>query len=92
MFEMCQKGAAAGPSGMTPDHLKLVLENHRDSDLFHRSGVGEGCCGRLTARQKPNGGIRDIVAGHLGRRLVARMVANSWGLQLSVPLPHSSAR
>ena len=31
-----RRGAAAGPSGMTSDHLFPVLENEGDSDLFVR--------------------------------------------------------
>ena len=47
-----RKGAAAGPSGMTADHLRPVLENPRDTHLlFIRLG-------RLTALQKSSGGGR----------------------------------
>ena len=90
-LKCARRGAAAGPSGMTADHLKPVLENHRDSDLFHnisqlmvRAVVPSEIfsalrIGRLTALQKPNGGIRGIVAGDLLRRLVARTVAQQLG-------------
>ena len=73
------------------DHLKVVLENHRDSDLFHnicwllvRAAVPSEIfsvlhIGRLTALQKANGGIRGIVAGDLLRRLVARTMAQQLG-------------
>ena len=73
-LKCARRGAAAGPSGMTADHLKVVLENHRDSDLFHnicqllvRAAVPREIfsairIGRLTALQKANGGIRGIVA------------------------------
>ena len=84
---------------MTADHLKVVLENHRDSDLFHnicqllvRAAVPREIfsairIGRLIALQKANGGIRGIVAGDLLRRLVAQTMAQQLGPQLSVPLP-----
>ena len=103
-LKCARRGAAAGPSGMTADHLKVVLENHRDSDLFHnicqllvRAAVPREIfsairIGRLIALQKANGGIRGIVAGDLLRRLVARTMAQQLGPQLSVPLPLSSAR
>ena len=54
---------------MTADHLKVFLENHRDSDLFHnicqllvRAAVPREIfsairIGRLTALQKANGGF-----------------------------------
>ena len=76
---------------MTADHLKVVLENHRDSDLFHnicqlmvRAAVPSEIfsvlrVGRLTALQNANGGIRGIVAGDLLRRLVARTMAQQLG-------------
>ena len=35
--------------------------------------------GRLTALQKPNGGVRGIVAGDVFRRLVARFIAQQFG-------------
>ena len=30
-----RKGAAGGPSGMTAEHLRVLLRNERDSDLLH---------------------------------------------------------
>ena len=63
-LKCARRGAAAGPSGMTADHLKVVLENHQDSDLFHnisqllvRAAVASEIfsvlrIGRLTALQK----------------------------------------
>ena len=64
-LKCARRGAAAGPSSMTADHLKVVLENHRDSDLFHnicllvRAAVPREIfsairIGRLTALQKVN--------------------------------------
>ena len=67
------RGAAAGPSGMTSEHLKSILENARDCDeVLEALRVG-----RLTALQKPNGGVRGIV--DVFRRLVARTIAQQVG-------------
>ena len=82
-----RKGAAAGPSGMTADHLRPVLENRRDTHLLFTLGeklaraeipdsiVEAIRLGRLTALQKPSGGVRGIVAGDILRRIVARTIA-----------------
>ena len=82
-----RKGAAAGPSGMTVDHLRPVLENPRDTHLLFTLGeklaraeipdsiVGAIRLGRLTALQKPSGGVRGIVAGDILRRIVAHTIA-----------------
>ena len=34
-----RRGAAAGPSGMTSDHLFPILENERDSEMFGQVGA-----------------------------------------------------
>ena len=82
-----KKGAAGGPSGMTTDHIRPVLDNVRDSHLFftvaeqlsraHTPQVIVNIIrmGRMTALQKDYGGVRGIVAGDIIRRLVARTVA-----------------
>ena len=81
------RGAAAGPSGMTSDHLFPVLENEGDSQrlvevasLFAVGRVPEEIVeglrlGRLTALCKPDGGVRGIVVGDILRRIVARTIA-----------------
>ena len=68
------RGAAAGPSGMTSDHLFPVLENEGDSErlvevasLLAVDRVPEEITdalrlGRLTALSKPDGGVRGIVS------------------------------
>ena len=82
-----RKGAAAGPSGMTADHLRPLLDNEQDSHRLFQ--MGEKLCqaltppsinatirmGRLTALQKPRGGVRGIVVGDIVRRLVSRTMA-----------------
>ena len=82
-----KKGAAGGPSGMTTDHLRPVLDNVRDSHLFFTEAeqlsraytpqviVNTIRMGRMTALQKDDGGVRGTVAGDIIRRLVACTVA-----------------
>ena len=77
----------AGPTGMAAEHLRLLLDSTRDSDLlwelgrsFAQGGVPAEVIpllrlGRITALQKPSGGIRGIVVGDVFRRLVARTMA-----------------
>ena len=82
-----RRGASAGPSGITADHLFPVLESDRDSALLvqvalklARGDVPEEVIdsirlGRLTALNKPDGGVRGIVVGDIFRRLVAKKMA-----------------
>ena len=77
-----RRGAAAGPSGMTVEHLRPFLDSARDSELlwelgqsFARDQVPAEILplvrlGRITALRKPSGGIRRIVLGDVFRRLV----------------------
>ena len=86
-----RRGAAPGPSGMSAEHMRLVLDNVRDTNLLFlmaeqlaRGRVQPSIAdalrlGRMTALQKPNGGVRGIVAGDILRRLVARTVAQQMG-------------
>ena len=75
-----------GLSGITAEHVKPILDNTRDTELFCQ--VGEHLArgeipgdvlhairmGR-TALQKASGGVRGIVAGDMVRRLVAKTIA-----------------
>ena len=75
-----RRGAAAGPSGMTADHLRPLLESERDSEVLSELGAslarGEGPevvweairMGRMTALRKADGGVRGIVVGDIFRR------------------------
>ena len=72
---------------MTAEHLKPLLDNFRDTELFCQVGehLAQGKIprdvleivrmGRMTALQKANGGVRGIVAGDMVRRLVTRTIA-----------------
>ena len=82
-----KKGAAGGWSGMTCEHLRPLLERPSDSELLCNlaqelaeastpaSVVDMHRRGRITALQKPNGGVRGITVGEVFRRLVARTIA-----------------
>ena len=85
-----RRGAVAGPSGMTADHLFSILDSEADSELLvqvaSKLAVGDvpdevidGIrVGRLTALAKPDGGVRGIVNGDIFRRLVARTIAKQF--------------
>ena len=78
-------GAAGGPPAS--EHLRPLLEHHEDMTRFWRfaqdlarEGVPDDIVelvrlGRMTALQKPTGGVRGIVAGEIIRRLVARTIS-----------------
>ena len=82
-----RRGAAAGPLGMTVEHLQPLLDHSKDAKRFHQVAellsrakvpalVRDAVrLGRLTALQKPNGGVRGIVAGNIVRPLVARTMS-----------------
>ena len=89
-LRVAKRGAAGGPSGMTSDHLRPLLESVEDTTRFWRLAqdlsravvpdeiVDVVRLGRLTALQKPSGGVRGIVAGDIIRRLVARTISQQW--------------
>ena len=82
-----RRGAAGGPSGMTADHVRPLLDSERDAESFchmceefARAQVSDEVVqalrmGRMTALQKSLGGIRGIIVGDFIRRLVARTLA-----------------
>ena len=77
-----KRGVAGGPSGMTADHLRPILESEADTAALGRMATDLARAdiplpiltalrmGRLTALQKPTGGVRGIVTGEVFRRLV----------------------
>ena len=85
-----RRGAAAGPSGMTVELLKPMLES--GVDIQHLYDVASGFArgevlpevvdalrmGRMTALQKDDGGVRGIVVGDVFRRVVARTIAKQF--------------
>ena len=104
-----RRGAAPGPSGMCAEHLRLLLD--RESDVMAITMFGNSFArgqipsdivaavrlGRMTALQKPDGGVRGIVVGDYFRRLVSRTLAKQFAqnaedcrhLQSSVTAPRS---
>ena len=90
-LKRARRGAAAGPSGVTAEHMKSVLSESRDAErlfsvavLLAQASVPQEVLsalrmGRLTALQKPNGSVRGIVASDVFRRLVARTMAQQLG-------------
>ena len=86
-----KRGAVGGPSSMTMEHLKPLLESPKGTHLFYGASqllavanipqeVKDGLrLGRMTAMAKPDAGVRGIVAGDVIRRLTARTMAQQLG-------------
>ena len=86
-LRVSRRGAASGPSGTTSEHLRPLFQSEKDMTLFwqiaqdlSRAAVPDVIVdfvrlGRITALQKPNGGVRGIIAGDMIRRLVARTMS-----------------
>ena len=86
-----RRGAAPGLSGMTMEHLRVLLDEEEATGLLQQaaqrmahadlpSGVLAGLrLGRMVALQKPQGGVRGLVMGDVFRRLVARTLAQQCG-------------
>ena len=86
-LRVSRRGAAGGPSGMTADHLRPLLDSDVDTARFWRLAqdlaratvpdeiVDVVRLGRMTALCKPNGGVRGIIAGDMVRRPVARTIS-----------------
>ena len=85
-----RKGAAPGPSGLTTDTLRLLLDDETSTaqlgqvtHLLAQARVPPTIAtaialGRLVALQKPNGRVRGIVVGDTLRRLVSRCMAQQY--------------
>ena len=86
-LKSARRGAAGGPSSMTAEHLRPLLDSEADCDkfwflcqAFAQSHIPEEVLtavrmGRITALQKLSGRIRGIVVGNKVRRLVSRTIA-----------------
>ena len=83
-----RRGAAPGPSGMTADHLRPLVEHSggaralsHGASLMAQARIPEEImsairCGRMIALQKPDGGVRGIVVGDVFRRAGCDTVAH----------------
>ena len=82
-----RKGAAPGPSGLTAETLRILLDDEDSTNKFVQvaqqlaaanippptaTAIG---LGRIVALQKPNGRVRGIVIGDILRRVVSRSIA-----------------
>ena len=99
-----KRGVAGGPSGMTTEHLRPLLDDVRATHMFFRLGenlaraqvpgvaVAMVRSGRMTALSKDDGGVRGIVTGDVVRRLVARTIAQQLGPAVkATTAPHQYA-
>ena len=89
-----RRGAAAGPSGATAEHYKIMLDDEESARFLYAAARALARAeippeilagirlGRLVTLRKANGRIRGLVMGDVFRRLTARTVAQ----QLSEPL------
>ena len=87
-------GSAAGPSGMTNEHLRLMLDDPCDLGLLHQVALrfanaavpapvlAAARLGRIVALRKPTGRLRALVVGDVFRRLVARALAQHFAAAL----------
>ena len=82
-----RKGTAPGPSGLTAETLRLILDEESITNNFVAVATRLAQAkippaisaalglGRLVALSKPNGRVRGVVVGDLLRRVVARSLA-----------------
>ena len=89
-----RRGSAAGPSGITNEHLRMLLDDEADCSLLHRAAerlaradvpvpvVAAIRAGRIVALRKPNGRVRALVVGDVLRRLVGRTLAQEYASEL----------
>ena len=99
-----RKGAAPGPSGLTADTLRLLIDDDTaTTNLIRVAGhlaqasipaeiaraIG---LGRMVALTKPNGRVRGIVVGDVLRRLVSRCLAQKYAQPIHTACqPHQFA-
>ncbi|CAE7883168.1 unnamed protein product, partial [Symbiodinium sp. KB8] len=89
------RGSAAGPSGITNEPLRILLDDEADCTLSHRAAgrlaradvpvtpvVAAIRAGRIVALRKPSGRARALVVGDVMRRLVGRTLAQGYASEL----------
>jgi len=99
-----RKGAAPGPSGLTTDTLRILLDDDTAATNFIRvaqklaqasvpAGIASAIgLGRMVALTKPNGRVRGIVVGDVLRRLVSRCLAQQYAQPIHTACqPHQFA-
>ncbi|CAE7379290.1 unnamed protein product, partial [Symbiodinium pilosum] len=81
-----RRGAAACPSGMTNEHVRILLDEVEDSQLLHNvaerfaqanvppDALAALRVGRVVALRKPGGGVRALIVGDVLTRLVGEAV------------------
>ena len=99
-----RRGAAPGPTGLTAEIARLLLDDADSSEAF--CGVAQLLArarlppsiasalglGRLVALRKPTGGVRGLVVGDFLRRLVARTPAQHYSRHIDeATRPHQFA-
>ena len=99
-----RKGAAPGPSGLTADTLRILIDDDTATTNLIRvarhlaqasipaeiaRAIG---LGRMVALTKPNGRVRGIVVGDVLRRLVSRCLAQKYAQPIHTACqPHQFA-
>ncbi|CAK9081723.1 132 kDa protein [Durusdinium trenchii] len=99
-----KKGAAPGPSGLTAEIAKLLLDDaaasHSFQQVCHRLATADIPAtiaaaiglGRMVAIRKASGGVRGLVVGDFLRRLVARSLAQHYATDFEAAChPHQYA-
>ena len=99
-----RKGAAPGPSGLTADTLRILLDDDtatsnliRVARKLAQAGIPAAVAqaiglGRMVALTKPNGRVRGIVVGDVLRRLVSRCLAQQYAQPIHTACqPHQFA-
>ena len=86
-----KRGVAGGPSSMTTEYFRPLLDSPRDTHLLFDVCQSLATAkvpqevkdavrlGRMTALSKDDGGVRGIVAGDVIRRLTTRTMAQQLG-------------
>ena len=84
-----KRGVAGGPSGMTTEHVRPLLDDAHSTHLFFRMGenlaraqgpevaVAAVRSGRMTALSKDDGGVRGIVTGDVASTIAQQLTQQS---------------